>query len=151
MIKLIWARTTNNLIGNAGKLPWRIKEELNHFKQETLNKNIVMGRKTWDSLPVKPLENRKSYILTRGELSINYDDVFVINNINDILQSDDEFYVIGGKEIYTMFYPYASHIIDTKIHEEYTGDIFLNMAVEEDFKLTKTKTHKEFTVSYWER
>ena len=64
-IHLIWAQDQNGGIGQNGKLPWHISEDLKNFKSLTINSTIIMGRKTWDSLPIKPLPNRKNIILSR--------------------------------------------------------------------------------------
>ena len=71
-IHLIWAQDENGGIGQNGKLPWHISEDLKNFKSLTLNSTIIMGRKTWDSLPIKPLPNRKNIILSRNLTSSLY-------------------------------------------------------------------------------
>ena len=64
-VHLIWAQDFNGGIGVSGKLPWHIKEDLKNFKTLTLNSTIIMGRKTWDSLPIKPLPKRKNLVLSK--------------------------------------------------------------------------------------
>ena len=64
-IHLIWAQDTNGGIGKNGKLPWHISEDLKKFKSLTYNSTVIMGRKTWDSLPIKPLPNRRNFVLSR--------------------------------------------------------------------------------------
>ena len=71
-IHLIWAQDENGGIGQDGKLPWHISEDLKNFKALTLNSTIIMGRKTWDSLPIKPLPNRKNIILSRTKSCLLY-------------------------------------------------------------------------------
>ena len=63
-IHLIWAQDKNGGIGYKGQLPWHIPEDLQNFKKLTLNSTILMGRKTWESLPIKPLPRRRSIVLT---------------------------------------------------------------------------------------
>ena len=64
-IHLIWAQDVKRGIGTNGKLPWHIPEDLKNFKKITSNATIIMGRKTWDSLPVKPLPNRRNIVLSK--------------------------------------------------------------------------------------
>ena len=68
-IHLIWAQDNNGGIGQANQLPWKISEDLKHFKKLTLNSTVIMGRKTWDSLPIKPLPNRRNIILSRNTIA----------------------------------------------------------------------------------
>ena len=64
-IHLIWAQDGNGGIGKNGKLPWHVSEDLKNFKKITLNSTVIMGRKTWESLPVKPLPNRENIVLSK--------------------------------------------------------------------------------------
>ena len=64
-VHLIWSQDSNGGIGKDGKLPWHISEDLQNFKKITSNSTIIMGRKTWDSLPFKPLSNRRNIVLSR--------------------------------------------------------------------------------------
>ena len=66
-INMIWAQDINNAIGKDGDLPWRIPEDLKNFKNITNNATIIMGRKTWDSLPIKPLPNRRNIVISSME------------------------------------------------------------------------------------
>ena len=66
-IHLIWAQDKNGGIGKDGKLPWHISEDLKNFKKITSNHPVIMGRKTWDSLPIKPLPNRRNIILSNSK------------------------------------------------------------------------------------
>ena len=70
-IHLIWAQDLNGGIGKDGKLPWHISEDLKNFKKITSNHPVIMGRKTWDSLPIKPLPNRRNIILSNSLLLTN--------------------------------------------------------------------------------
>ena len=66
-IHLIWAQDENGGIGKEGKLPWHISEDLKNFKKLTLNSTILMGRKTWESLPIRPLPKRRNIVLSHKE------------------------------------------------------------------------------------
>ena len=65
-IHLIWAQDSNGGIGKDGNLPWHISEDLKNFKKLTLHSPIIMGRNTWDSLPIKPLPKRRNIVLSRS-------------------------------------------------------------------------------------
>ena len=116
-IHLIWAQDLNGGIGKNNQLPWHISEDLKNFKKITLDSTIIMGRKTWDSLPFKPLPNRRNIVLTSTEIP----NVEVYNNINDCIkklekESALKIFVIGGASIYKHFFNYATHLHITFIN-----------------------------------
>ena len=112
MIIMIYACDENNAIGKDGDLPWRQSTDLQHFKSITSGGTIVMGRKTWESLPGK-LPDRRHIVLTRGSRSdvetATFDDILEMATSQDI-------FVIGGGEIYELFLPHAEIIHRTIIH-----------------------------------
>ena len=112
MLTMIFACDMNNAIGKNGDLPWRQSTDLQHFKQITLGGTIVMGRKTWDSLPGK-LPDREHLVMTRS----NRDDVDTITYEEVLnLSKEQEIFIIGGGEIYNLFLPHAEKIHRTIIH-----------------------------------
>ena len=112
MIIMIYACDENNAIGKDGDLPWRQSTDLQHFKSITSGGTIVMGRKTWESLPGK-LPNRRHVVLTRG---VRTDvETATFDEIMEMAKSQDLF-VIGGGEIYDLFLPYTKIIHRTIIH-----------------------------------
>ena len=112
MLTMIFACDMNNAIGKDGDLPWRQSTDLQHFKQITLGGTIVMGRKTWESLPGK-LPNRKHLVMTRS----NRDDVDTISYQEVLeLSKEQEVFIIGGGEIYNLFLPHAEKIHRTIVH-----------------------------------
>lgn len=128
-IKLIAAVASNNTIGFENTIPWHIPEDLNRFKELTLNHNVLMGRKTWESLPerFRPLPNRNNMVLTRD---VNYvaPGALVINNLDYILDNfkeTDIVWIIGGESLYRKALPYVSEMEITRIHHEFEGDTFL--------------------------
>ena len=82
-IHLIWAQDFNGGIGKDGRLPWHISEDLKNFKQITLGSTIIMGRKTWDSLPFKPLPKRRNIVLSSSNIS----NIEVYHNIEDCIRT----------------------------------------------------------------
>lgn len=112
MIIMIYACDENNAIGKDGDLPWRQSTDLQHFKSITSGGTIVMGRKTWESLPGK-LPNRRHVVLTRGFRTDVETATF--DEILEMAKSQDLF-VIGGGEIYELFLPHTEIIHRTIIH-----------------------------------
>jgi dihydrofolate reductase len=102
--------------GNNNLL-YDIKEDLKRFKEVTNGKAVVMGRKTWDSLPSKPLPFRKNIVLSR-EKDLKLDGATVLNSINDVLllSKSEEVMIIGGEEIYSKFINHADKMILTHVH-----------------------------------
>src|SRR5579872_5199461 len=109
-ISLIAAMSQNGVIGQNNKLPWHIPEELKYFKSKTLNKPVIMGRKTFESMGCKPLPNRINIILTK-EKSFEAKGCIVVHSIEEALKTVkgyEEVMVIGGANIYEQFLPLAS-------------------------------------------
>lgn len=113
MLGMIVACDRNGAIGKEGDLPWRQSTDLQHFKTVTMGSNLIMGRKTWDSLPGL-LPGRKHYVLSRGNVEgvdvIGFEQAKEMNG-----------WIIGGGEIYQLFLPHVSQlyrtIIDTRVHD----------------------------------
>lgn len=125
-LTLISAISENNIIGNNAKIPWKIPEDLARFKELTINHPVIMGRKTYDSLPEKnkPLPERKNIIFSKS--LENQKDIFVAKTIEEALELTEskDSYVIGGKEIYELFLPLVNRMEITRIHRNYEGNIF---------------------------
>jgi len=125
MIIIVVARDIFGLIGKDNKLPWHCKEDLQRFKSITMGKRIVMGRKTFESLP-KMLAGRKHIVLTRNE-DFSHEGVEVFHNIDDLLvtyQGKEDLYIIGGAEIYNQFIEKFDMIEMTVIKGDYDGDTY---------------------------
>lgn len=126
MISIIVAVANNNVIGGHNKLLWHISEDLKRFKKITSGNTILMGRKTFESLP-GVLPNRKHIIITRDEsYSVDNSSVEVIHNIQDIINSFKnspvELFIIGGGEIYNHFIDSVDKIYLTKVLKDFEGD-----------------------------
>lgn len=126
MISIIVAKTEKNYIGKGNKLLFHISEDLKRFKKITTGHKIIMGRKTFESLP-KLLENREHIVVTRDKnYKSKYEGVMIVNNIDEIIRqyekSDEEVFVIGGGEIYKMMLPYCNKIYMTGIYSDIIGD-----------------------------
>ena len=148
MIKLTVAVDKNNLIGKGNDLPWRIKEDLLHFKAITNNQWVLFGRKTFAGMKSN-LPSRKIAIMTRGD----YPGVDkVINSEEQLMEflkqfrnSDTDIYICGGKSIYEKYFHLASQLIVSHVKGDYTGDCFLEWDLSGyDKKLMKE--HEQFDV-----
>ena len=121
-IHLIWAQDQNGGIGKGGKLPWYIPEDLKNFKKLTHDATIVMGRKTWESLPVKPLPDRRNIVLSSGPI----EDVESYNSIEQCIRTLYEdavkkIFVIGGAQIYRHFIHQSDELHITLINADTNG------------------------------
>ena len=112
MIALVVAHSRNRVIGRDGDLPWHLPTDLKRFKALTEGGTVVMGRKTWDSLPerFRPLPNRRNVVVSRGSLPLD-----------EALQ--DACFVIGGGEIYEQALPRADRVYATEIDADVEGDV----------------------------
>ncbi len=123
MLSLIVAMDKNRLIGCNNQLPWHLPADLAHFKQTTLGKPILMGRKTYESIG-RPLPGRMNIVLTRSQ-NLFIEGVDVVNSAvqaKSLLDESQELMVIGGESLYQMFLNQAARIYLTRIDAEFEGD-----------------------------
>jgi len=150
MLMMIFACDLNGVIGKNGNLPWRQSTDLQFFKKTTLGKTVVMGRKTWDSLPF-PLPGRRNIVISRSKR----DDVEVmsIEEVRELAETNDLF-IIGGGEIYSTFIEESSiiyrTIIDSQIKD---GDTFAPEINPEEFcmeseQVVKAGENDEFDMKF---
>ena len=147
MISISVAVANNNVIGKDNKLLWHISEDLKRFKSITSNKKMIMGRKTFESLP-GILPNREHIIITRDQnFKVDSDKVTIVNDLNSLLEKysncEDEIFVIGGAEIYKQLLPYTHKIYLTKIDETFEGDTYFPEINYAEFKTESTS--EQFT------
>ncbi|MDE2134371.1 MAG: dihydrofolate reductase [Alphaproteobacteria bacterium] len=126
MISLILARADNGVIGDKGGLPWRLPEDLRRFKSLTLGKPCIMGRKTWQSLPKKPLPGRTNIVVTRDRTFVA-EGAVVVPTFEDAIaraerEQPSEIMVIGGAGIFAVALARAERIHLTEIHASPAGD-----------------------------
>jgi dihydrofolate reductase len=126
-IILVLARATNGIIGKDGGMPWHIPADLRHFKQVTKGRPMIMGRKTFDSLPGL-LEGRRHIVLTR-DTAWEDDGAEVVHSVEAALKlaNGPHVCVIGGAEIYALFLKIADRIELTEIAAEPDGDTSMPM------------------------
>ena len=118
-ITLILAAAQNGVIGKDGMIPWRIADDMKRFKALTMGHRVVMGRKTWDSLPRKPLPGRDNIVVTR-DAAWRAEGAIVAHDVKAALVGDAM--VIGGGEIYRAALPFADRIELTEVHADFDGD-----------------------------
>ena len=143
-LNLIFARARNGVIGHNNTLPWHLPEDLAHFKHTTLGQPVVMGRKTWESLPPKfrPLPGRTNIVVTRQQ---DWHDTgaVVAHSIEEAVQqcaSDAQVWVIGGAEVYAQAMPLATRAVVTEIEADFEGDAFAP-TFDASWKETARNTH----------
>ncbi len=131
VLSLVVARAANGVIGRDGDLPWRLKSDLALFKANTLGKPIIMGRKTWDSLPKKPLPGRMNVVLSRDG-SFEPQKAVVCESFMEAVQMAreqaqddgvDEVCVIGGRALFEMALPKAKRLYITEVDATIEGDV----------------------------
>ena len=125
-LHLIYARAANGVIGKDNALPWHLPEDMAHFKRTTLGCPVIMGRKTWDSLPPKfrPLPGRTNIVVTRdpdwaaeGATRANS-----LDSARALCPPGSDAWVIGGAQIYAHALPLASTVVVTEIERDFEGD-----------------------------
>ncbi|MGE0351377.1 dihydrofolate reductase [Hydrogenophaga sp.] len=127
-IHLIYARAANGVIGKDNALPWHLPEDMAHFKRLTMGCPVIMGRKTWDSLPAKfrPLPGRQNIVVTRNTAW----QATGAQRAGSVLQAvalcppDSAVWVIGGAQIYAAALPLAQRAQVTEIDQRFEGDAF---------------------------
>jgi dihydrofolate reductase len=125
-ISLIVAVAKNGVIGRDGGLPWRLSSDLKRFKQITMGKPVIMGRKTWESLPIKPLPGRLNIVVTR-QRDFRAESARIAATPEAALaiarrQSPEEVFVIGGGELFRHFLSLASRLYLTEVDIDADGD-----------------------------
>ncbi len=143
MISIIVAASTNNVIGARGELPWRLPDDLRRFKQLTMGKPIVMGRRTYESIG-RPLPGRQNIVITRQPgFSAEGCDV-VASPAAALSAAGDaaEIMVIGGSQIYELFLPKASRLYLTRVHADIDGDAFFPDVDAHDWRLSTSEAHE---------
>jgi dihydrofolate reductase len=115
VVGLIWAQSASGVIGRGGGIPWRLPEDQARFKALTMGHTVVMGRRTWESLPakVRPLPGRRNVVLTR-QTGFMADGAEVVSTLEQAL-SESETWVIGGAEVYAVAMPRATRCEVTEV------------------------------------
>jgi dihydrofolate reductase len=114
-VALVWAQSTSGVIGRDGGIPWHVPEDLARFKELTMGHTVVMGRRTWESLPARfrPLPGRRNVVISRNP-DYRADGADVVNSI-DAAVGDGSTWVIGGAEVYHLALPLATRAEITEV------------------------------------
>jgi len=138
---MIAAVGKGGVIGKAGAVPWRIPEDLRHFKTSTLGHAIVMGRKTWDEVG-KPLPGRTNIVVSRQDLSLPQG-VITVRDVEAGITAahlvDEAPWVIGGGEIYRLAMPFATHLSITWVDRDVDGAEAFFPDIPESFRETSRR------------
>ncbi len=146
MLSIIVAIAENNAIGKDNDLIWYISSDLKRFKKLTTGHTILMGRKTYESLPNGALPNRENIVITHDN-TLKLPKCTMLNSIEEAIEkyanSRDEIFVIGGGSIYEKLLPYAQKIYLTKVHESFDADIYFPQLNEKEWKVLHEEQHKK--------
>lgn len=141
-IKLIYATNIDRIMGRNGRLPWYIPEDLKHFQQLTVGCPVIMGSRTWESLPGKqrPLKNRMNIVLTRNE-HVKYPGAIIKHSLEEALQeaktmNSKDIWIIGGANVLKQSMKLAETLHVTVINNKISGDVKSPVIDLEVFKLT---------------
>jgi dihydrofolate reductase len=152
-LTLIGAYADNRVIGDHGRIPWRIPEDFAHFKATTMGGTLVMGRATYDSIG-RPLPGRTTIVVTRNvEWSAHA--VLVAHSLDEALAMatdlPGEIFVAGGTQIYEQALPLASHQVLTEVHRTVDGDARYPEFDTDEWLETRREPGEGFEWVWWER
>jgi dihydrofolate reductase len=152
-VAIVLARARNGVIGRDGVLPWRLKSDLAIFKEVTLGKPVIMGRKTWESLPRRPLPGRINIVLTRDGSYVDepiakgalicerFDEALQIAREQAEEDGAEEVCVIGGADLFALALPKARRIYLTEVDAEPEGDAVTPAFDEADWREIRREAH----------
>ncbi|MCO6541323.1 MAG: dihydrofolate reductase [Lactobacillus sp.] len=139
MLAFLWAEDQNHLIGQAGHLPWHLPNDLQYFKKVTWNHTIIMGHKTFLSLPHGPLPHRRNIVLshnTQLQLS-NVEVVCSKELLLKLIAQDSQVFIIGGSQVFAQFLDEVEYLYVTKIAHQFVGDVYMPQIDYSHFKLVQ--------------
>ena len=138
-----------------GVLPWHLPEDMQLFKKLTTNQTVIMGRKTYDSLPpkFKPLPNRHNIIISRSMEAVKGIDIChsVGAGIEKAKSYGQEIFIIGGASIYAQALPYAATMYLSHVRKEYDGDTYFPKFEEGNWEIIEIKEFADFTLKIYRR
>ncbi len=148
-LSIIVAISENYCIGKQGTLPWHIKEDLKHFKQITTGHTVIMGRKTWESIPetYRPLPNRNNVVITSQPTYPLPPHVTRYTSLQEALQAHAQniCYIIGGGQLYQEAFPLVDTLHVTHVHKHVDGDTFFPKINPNEWQETERQDHKEYS------
>lgn len=154
-ISIIAGVAENNCIGIGNTLPWHIPEDLAHFKKVTQGKPVLMGSKTWESLPEKfrPLPGRTNIVIAKKKDYVLPEGVLLFNDLDSPFKEllDEEIFIIGGGSIYAQMIGIADTLYITHIHRKVDGDVFFPEIDSNIWKETEREDHEDFSFVTYKR
>lgn len=133
MLNIIVAIAANNAIGKDNKLLWHLSEDLKYFKKTTLGSPIIMGRKTWKSLPFKPLPKRENIVISTNK-DYKPEGATLVHSTEEAVEYCNKLekcFIIGGETIYKALMPFCDKLYITKVYKDFEADTFFP-EIEED-------------------
>ena len=166
-LSIIVAQAENRAIGLNGDMPWHLSGDLKRFKALTMGHPVVMGRRTWESLPKRPLVGRQNIVITNNpdyiaegaEVVHSINDLFSTLNSKLLTPNSDEVFIIGGGRIYNMLMPWVNRLYVTWVHKEFpeadtffpTIDLSEFTKINETEIMTDEKSGLEFSYAEYDR
>jgi dihydrofolate reductase len=143
-ISIIVAIAKNFAIGRNNQLLWHISADLKRFKKITSGHQVIMGKLTYESLPVRPLPNRKNIVITDkpGESFEGCTTVYSIDEALNLCSEQEESFVIGGGSVYRQFLPFCNKLYITQVNKDFEADTFFPIDFSE-WKLIEREDHEE--------
>lgn len=161
-LSIIVAQAENRAIGLNGDMPWHLSGDLKRFKALTMGHPVVMGRRTWESLPKRPLVGRRNIVFSQSD-NFAPEGAEVVRSVNDLFNllrdCDDEIFIIGGGRIYNMLMPFTQRLYITWVHKEFPeADTFFPVIdlsefskVNETERMIDEKSGLEFCYAEYDR
>lgn len=152
-ISIIVAIAKNYAIGLNNQLLWHIPADLKRFKKITSGHQVIMGKLTYGSLPIRPLPNRRNIVISDipGEVFEGCTTVYSIAEALNLCNDTEESFIIGGGSVYRQFLPYSNKLYLTMVHKDYEADTFFPQLDLTEWKLTEREDHEpddSFDFSY---
>lgn len=138
-LSIIVAMAQNRAIGKNNDLLWHLSGDLKRFKKLTTGHPVVMGRKTWESLPKRPLPGRRNIVFTQNA-DYQADGAEVVHSVNGLFNAlkdcDEEVFIMGGAAIYNLLLPFTNRLYVTQVYRDYEADVFFPTIDMSEFTLT---------------
>lgn len=143
---IIAAMAENRVIGKDGEIPWHYPEDLKHFKEKTTDNSVLMGRKTYESLPedFRPLPDRENIVLTRSDPDLS-ESVKIANSLEEAYDTaeNEKLFIAGGASVYKQALDDADKMVLTRIPKEHEGDTFFPEWEDENWELQSRRKDGE--------
>lgn len=144
MLSILVAVAKNGAIGKDNDLIWYLSDDLKRFKALTTGHTIIMGRKTFESLPKGALPNRTNVVLTKDK-SKSFPNCLMLHSVEEIIEKygkdNKEHFIIGGGQLYADLLPYANRIYLTRVHHSFEADVFFPEIKKEDWLVESEEKH----------